>query len=376
MRRTERILWIAVAALLLGGASAPRECRAEGEPGELRFVVRAYDLSGLARLVRSHPYDSATQPPTRKEEEDEYWSGGSGKGIFEDDAEDAPPVLLSAEAGRRAIRLEELTGMLTAVVDPDSWTTDQFPGSGDAVIKVLGNLLVIRQTEENHKRIAETLDAVRTAARLPALVTIEARWLVADEKALARLAPARGGRSSPVREVDEAALDKADLAVPYRGRITCFSGQAVHTFAGRAQAVLVDMIPVVSSDAVAYRPVMKVIQWGPVLEACTTILPDAKTAVLEVDSTVSELVELRERKTRAIARSNPPNIIQPIEAIDCPDFLAHKLRTTVKVPLDKLVLVGGLSVACGAADAKAPRDERDAMYLLVKVTAEKQEPDR
>jgi hypothetical protein len=140
-----------------------------------------------------------------------------------------------------------------------------------------------------------------------------------------------------------------------------------------------DFIPVVTSSAVAARPIIAMVQWGASLEAGVKVLQDGQTAHVNVDSCVSEPREMRQKPVavRQMAGGKPGGF--PPNVLDCLDFDARLLQTSVRVPLGKAVLVGGMVLAdprqsgpAEAGAAKAPAKEKhESMYLVLRVSASK-----
>jgi len=64
--------------------------------------------------------------------------------------------------------------------------------------------------------------------------------------------------------------------------------------------------------------------------------------------------------------------------LDVLDFQSHKVRTTVKAPLGRLVVAGGMPPASASAtqpaDATPPQGAPRVLWLLVRVTAEAATP--
>jgi hypothetical protein len=166
--------------------------------------------------------------------------------------------------------------------------------------------------------------------------------------------------------VTAAALKAAEGTVIYRGQITCFDRQTVHLASGRGQAIMANITPVVGEAAVGFDPVVSQLLWGVLLEVTPALAPDGKSVTLRLHSLVTEPQAMR---TKTIEASGPTNAKGESSGakseIDLPDFLLHTFRTAMRVPVDKGVLIGGMT-SPKAADGKV-------LYLFIHVTASKPE---
>ena len=96
------------------------------------------------------------------------------------------------------------------------------------------------------------------------------------------------------------------------------------------------------------------------IELTPTRLQEEKSIVLDLRSVVTQWSEHSEKD---IDFSN-------VVPLDRTTIVSQRLATTLKLPLKKPVLVGGLSLEPGAADAK----DKSQLYLIVEVQDESKEP--
>ena len=294
---------------------------------------------------------------------------------------------------------DDLMEAIATFIEPGSWDAQ---GAGDhrAEIGRLGNSLVIRHSADAHKQIEDFLMALREENGVTQTLTIEAHWKLLDSEQLAALKSAIAA-GSPIESVpsDE----------PYRGQVTCFNGQTVHIVSGRLQTVLQGGIPVVSgAGAVGYQPTMITPHVGALLEITPTLLPGRKAAIVNIQSSVTRwdkpglAVEFGggngassegqpggggEGSASAgpgagsgagigapggagIAGafdSNPASggSSRPVQ-IDRINVVAQQLATSLRVPLGKPVLVGGMTYP----GAQAGQAADSQLYLIVKISAE------
>jgi hypothetical protein len=367
MKPTAKIGSVLVLAALLacGLAVGPGRTAAVDEPGEPKLIVRTYDVRDIVRLGRHRPYDSSAVPPTELLDGDDDEFGYEGEssstgGIFEDEVE-------SRNWPARPMGMAALIDVIRSTVDPEGWLNQ---GAGRGVIRGLGGLLVVSHTAATHEKIAALLTDIRKQYASVPMVTVEAAWVVLEADAAAKLLAAEDGTRPQPRVVDPGVLRKAGASVRCHGRVTGFAGQAVHVVSGQAQGVVVGYIPVVASHAAAARPIVKLVQWGAILEATPSLCADGRSVLLDVYSVVSRPHAIRQKAVTIAYPAGGKDRSIPAEPLDMIDCDVHTLGTAVKLPLNQMVLVGGMTLAGKDADERAGKGGRpEAMYLLVRVSA-------
>jgi len=335
---------------------------AEAKKGE-PLVIRMYNIQDLL-LGKDYPYRSAVVPPTSITGYDAGLAaetGGAGSGLF---AAGAQPAVGDQAGLTSALTPGVIEELIRRVVSPDSWDT----AGGRGRIERVGALMVVTQTAENQKKVVELLEQFRTARQM---VAIQARWVLLDDAQVAKLVPDAGApRTLPI-EVTPAALAEAEARVIYRGNITCFDRQMVHLASGRAQTLVTDLTPVVAEAAIGWDMDVRALLWGALLEITPCLSPDGKTATLNIHSMISEGKDVKTREVSAGAGSpgkangEGGSMLGAIAkgTIDLPEFLVHTFRTTIRVPVDKAILIGGMTSPT-AADGKV-------LYLVLEISASK-----
>jgi hypothetical protein len=284
----------------------------------------------------------------------------------------------------------DLIEALVTFVEPDSWNQD----GGGAEIARLGSSLIVRQSAEAHKQIEELLSALRDESSAMQTLTVEARWLLLDSEQLAGLKTAIF-RGAPI------AADPPNE--PFRGQVTCFNGQTVHIVSGRLQTVLQGGVPVVGAGGSGYQPTIMTPHVGALLEIRPMLLPGGRSAIINVESSVTRWdqpgapAELgaegdlaagikTERRTKTAARAGGagggagsmpgmPGGMGMMSGmmrgagssavqVDRINVVAQQLATSLRVPLGKPVLVGGMTFP------GQPNDQHsDAqLYLVVQIS--------
>ena len=146
------------------------------------------------------------------------------------------------------------------------------------------------QTAAAHEKIAAFLQELRQELGAMRTLTVQAHWLSLDSKQLAKLL-GDDGQQSTANIIDRDAwreIASADHAVqPYRGQVTCFNGQTVHVVSGRLHSVLQGGVPITSGSAVGYQPLTLTPHIGAMLQITPSLLPGSRSALLDVQSTVT-----------------------------------------------------------------------------------------
>ena len=167
--------------------------------------------------------------------------------------------------------LETLIKVLTATVDPESWSSV----GGAGTCEPLGGMLVIRQVAATHEKIADFLAQVRRSGGSLRLVTIEAYWLPLEAKELARAKAAAAGQQINKDTFENLAKEAKTL----QGQVTCFDGQTVHIVSGRSHTVSDKANPVISAGVASYDLTLSHIHAGAMLQVTPLVSPDGKHAV-------------------------------------------------------------------------------------------------
>ena len=202
------------------------------------------------------------------------------------------------------------------------------------------------------------------------------------------------------RLAKERAAEDNDVRAGYHAIISCLNGQTVVAAAGRQSRVIVTMIPVVGdpqadptphgttippsavgppapaapattpapaaaaapntffgpsargnppneTTLVGYQPSTTTIQEGPAVEIRPILCPGDKI-LLDVHSRVIELQTTTDDAGAAPAKrpaaNQPANVVRDLAAVvDRPNMSTHRIDTTLRAPLGRRVLVGGIT---------------------------------
>ena len=270
--------------------------------------------------------------------------GGGGGGFFQVPQEDvafSPPAKANVRHGRMTI--EGLIEAIIATVHPDTWEVAGGPG----VCHPLGQSLLVRQTAAVHEEIAALLDALENQASAVVL-TIEARWLQVSQQRLDDLmlesSSSNTASSAPTIPVALMGPLTADTQV-FGGRISCFDNQTVHLVSGERRNIVTAVIPVVGTGAIGYQSMTSLINVGALLEVTPSLVRDGSEVVLNVQSTVTEHSDRKPEVSASIAEGVP--------GIDMLGIRTQQLSTSVRVPVNQPVLVGGMSSVGATSSEKA-----------------------
>jgi hypothetical protein len=292
-----------------------------------------------------------------------------------------------------AITMDDLRHVLTTTVANDSWAEN---GTGEGQVESLGTALVVWQTGPVHALIEDFLKQIREGSTDRKTLTIDARWLLLTSDDLSKLL----GPDPQKPELDRKLLDELTRqATSLRAITNCFSGQLVYLVSGTRRNFVGGYIPVVGSvdrsdqagrigararmsdgpirvqmvnqvsgegtvaePKVGYQPINVNMNFGALLEIRPTRMVD-KTAVVDLKSTL----------TMPSQQMAAPAVGFEMGMMPAPDRVAtdtQEFATTLRMPLGKPVLVGGLTYIPSAAEGEVPgagHSERPQNYLVLEV---------
>ncbi len=292
-----------------------------------------------------------------------------------------------------SIGMGDILRVLTGTIDSDSWEVN----GGEGQVEPLGTSLVIWQTPKVHDRIGGLLANLRAGSAERKTVTVDARWLMLDSDELdSLLLPEQKG----VPEVDRkrvAEFTRRPSSI--RGITNCYSSQLVYLVSGTMKNTVGGYIPVVGSlespdagerlvsgrarpvirlvadtsgtresNRVGYQPITVNTNFGALLEIRPTLVPSQPepTAVVDLKSTVTVPGDPQLDQ----GRNAGSNEIAP--AVDRLAIETQEFATTLRMPLGKPVLVGGLTYV-PPSNGSDEKDSRDAAGPGDDTTGEKRQ---
>jgi hypothetical protein len=341
-------------------ADTPATRRVAPVPENVEVELRTYNISDLVRSTPDYPFNSAIIPPNLLDRQTKALPAGGGGGGASESLFGTDSSAKGAKSDSEStMSAENLSKTISEMVAPDTWRD---AGGDIGSIRFLGGVMIISQTADNHKKIDDLLKMIRSAYGPLKMITVKAYWIMLEPdqiKELMGTQPANGA----VQVVDPATVAKFGQGAHWcQGATSCFNGQTVHISSGRGRTVITAAEPVVGSSAALYSPKTSLVQAGAVLQVMPLLSPDGKTAVLDVSSVASTWGKL---ETVEVGPVNAKNVTTASTAIDRMNVGVQELRTTLRIPVGKLVLVGGMTME----PAGDTTDSGKQLYLLAEVTA-------
>lgn len=344
-----------------GHGAPPAAAAAAGAHAPEDVTTVTYNVSDLVRTAPDYPFESGAALPMKV---NALQGGGGGGGGYNQ------PMFGSGggggegggqqQQGKAGITIDSLKSVLMDTVAPDTWR-DKGGTIGSA--QQLGSLLVVTQTQQNQQQVTNLLNMIRKEYGPLQTVGVRARWLLLDEGQTRQLT---GSSKSAVSAIDDALVQQLPPdAMWAAGRTSCFSGQTVYVASGRSRTVVTGVSPVVGQQAVAYQMDTSMLQSGAILQVTPLLSPDGKTAVLDLASVATDLGGAEGTiEVASFDSGGAQNVAttRPSGGIDRLNIGVQHMRTTVKVPVGKPVLVGGMTREPGRSGGKQ-------LYLVAEVTA-------
>lgn len=357
------------------------------------LVVRIYDLGDLFAVAPSY---IATSPGDLNENQAmplfthvQRGAGGGGFGgggffstpanVRSSSAAAAPIGQFGGEGAQNAlptVTQADLIKTIKKTIAPDIWEE----AGGPATIATLGNAYVISADEETHEQIDGLLNLFRKKWGTLRTVSIRAYWVWLSDDELDGLlvkkpADANSAANHAFGLIDEAkwpdVLKREKGKRGKRATITCYNGQTVSTVSGNEQLIVRNIKPVLlkgdddlPQGRVAYRTEMGSLLDGVALQVTPIANVAGDVVLLDVHSRVG-IVSMPAKQLEKVAKvdGNGPTPADLVSVIDRPESSVSKLETTIRAPIDRLMLVGGMSFNQG--------DEAGSdIYLFVKVAVQ------
>jgi hypothetical protein len=290
---------------------------------------------------------------------------------------------------------DSLIDSITSTIKPTVW--QDVGGSCSLAPFPSQQLLVVSASTDVHEDVAVYLDTLRRHVETRPQIRIEAHWLWLTEPELASLlgdqdkaSPEAGDVVAEVawKKLRQQKRDDADNAAGDMVEMNAFeailkgqNGQLISGVSGRQTRVMVTLIPVVGQidgkplgeapqpAAVGYQAVCRTIQEGGALEVRPCVVAEGKEILLDLRSRFVQREDNPDAKPQtptagvaAGANSPSANMVQAVAAaVDRPVIHHYRLESTLRVPVGRRVLVGGLTYGDPSAD-------ETNLYLFVKAT--------
>ncbi len=259
-------------------------------------------------------------------------------------------------APTREERMHQLVELIRATVDPHSWSP-----AGEGTTRFYDNFLVVRQTKENHRKVQDLLEKIDRDYDPVHLVTIKAQWVLLSDDQLKQIVRKSDAKTSIPLQVDPKALEKIKVPPRYQAQTTCYSGQTVYVASGRGQTVVTSVQAVVTENVGTFQPMTKMVHWGAILEVNALLSRETSVVVVDLHSIVSEPKESADKPIPGANVSGAVKNGSNEGQVNRLNFSIQDMRTSLKVPLGKPVIVGGMTFS----GTDSP------LYLLIEVSSSK-----
>jgi hypothetical protein len=280
---------------------------------------------------------------------------------------------------------EEFVGLVQSMIAPQSW----YSAGGPNHIEQLGTSLVVSADEKTHAQIQQLVAKLRESLEGTPTVSVRGYWLWLSDVQLGELladGPTKNGeprdagrafglvrRDAFEKHLSSLKTDDGGRGGGYRAAITCFDRQTVHLASGRQSLVTSGYIPVVGDGTnVAFRPVHSIVKEGPVLEITPRLAALGNEVVLDVRSRVAVRDGATENPDARKLGDEPLYVgaRRMAAMIEGRALRVHELATTIRVPLDKPMLVGGMTYG------EEPKPGEPNLYLFVDVAVQRPAADK
>jgi len=257
------------------------------------------------------------------------------------------------------VSLDDLIDTIQHTIAAESWAEV----GGEGAISRIGSSLIISATEDTHAQIASLLKSFRERWGSLRTVSVTARWLWLGHAELAELLDDTGAyglvKPDAWQQLHELPPPDDRSAAGYSATITCQNGQTVHATSASQTLRVTNLVPVIASDAVAYQPQPALVEAGAALQVTPIANRSGKFVTLDVHSRVT-----RWREAERAFDPDRGEVAAVVAAINRGQIEAQRLSTTLRVPVEKPMLVGGMTFA-SPPDPAAP-----ILYLFVTVSVQ------
>ncbi|MBC8105153.1 MAG: hypothetical protein H7Z14_01065 [Anaerolineae bacterium] len=245
--------------------------------------------------------------------------------------------------------------LIEDAVNSDTWRDN---GGDLGMIRELNGLLVVTQTDDAHRQIDELLNQLTD--KQARLVRVRAHWIMGTPDQLQF-----GDKGdAATRQIDPNVLNKLPKdVVHHRAETVCFSGQTVSLQSGGLHGYVSKLSPVVGTQSVGYDATMEMGEDGAELEVTPAMQTDGKSAWLDLESRVTHWIKPQAIDMKLVSASTTRPVQLGGETVmERPNISAQTLRTSLRVPVGKAVVVGGMTVDPGLQSPNGPQ-----MMLIIEV---------
>ena len=331
---------------LLGGVTLLADSPAPATQGAKdQTMIMTYDVSDLLRSMQDYPLGASSLPQIGG-----IVPGGGG-------GNQAGPGMPPSPS-ESSVTGDALIGLIKQMM-PQS----------DVTVSMLGNMLIVRGGDEAQGKIHGMLESMhQQQAEASSMVCVRVFWMSLNPAEVSsifdKVKAAKDTNIAPMPELPDAMVDATHLYC--QAQTICFSGQTVHVVSGRSQSYVADLTPVVAQNAVGYQPTIGNATSGVTVQLKPQLV-STDSAVVDLASMVIELGEpLRQLNVTGFSNptTQPDTTLHIGPAIQTVNVVQQEFHTTVRLPLGKKILVGGMTLEPAAKD-QAGRQ----LFLVMEVDA-------
>lgn len=269
--------------------------------------------------------------------------------------------------GAARTSLNDLMKSITQTITPENWKEN----GGRGTIARLGNSLMVSTTEPTHEQIDNLFTLFRKRWGSLRTVSVNAHWLwLTDEQIAAATGAEGGGFGKITNEAWQALRDQAKQFERggYHATVTCYNGQTVSAVAGGQRRFVRKVSPLEMSSndegksVFGYETQTGTAQDGAALQVTPLTTSGGKIVVLDLHTRVNRFEAAEpERPVAAPTKGAGEGEVvkQLVAAVDRPRLNSYRLATTLRVPIDSTVLIGGMTAA------GEPQPGEPGLYLFI-----------
>ncbi|MEM1329810.1 MAG: hypothetical protein AAGG07_04545 [Planctomycetota bacterium] len=139
-------------------------------------------------------------------------------------------------------------------------------------------------------------------------------------------------------EATQADRRSIELTAP---RLTLTNGQTSNFYVATQQTFVSDLQPVVSDSAVGFDPTLDVVSSGVVMLVTGTVSADRRYVTIDIETGISEIEDFGQQPVSAVAGGQLVNSADTASFVQLPIVTVTRVQTTVTVPDQGTVLLGG-----------------------------------
>ena len=353
MRKSKRHWWIGTGLLVFaaamaaaGEAEAPQESKADRTP-EPELILRSYRVADLMYSVRD--YRGFMRQVEHGSQTADLSTSGAVGDLFDSGAQ----AIVDDSSGPEQVSCL-VQRYVSEATDPKvaPWADE----GGSAEIDFFRGALLITQTPAAHEQIEALFTELRAGAGLIRTVVVDVQWIrVTNEGADAILEGLAADPAAPQRVSDDL-LDRAGAEVVYRGRISGMDGQTVYIESCSTLSYKADVEAVVGEGGAAFEPVIGSMPTVLAMQVMPVVESNGRSVLLDIFTQMCEATFRQD----VIRRPEEPAVTAEIET---PSAKTRELRTTVHMPLDTNILIGGMNTPNEPAS--------QTLYLVLRVSVSK-----